>query len=109
MYLNRHTLSNRAYDERRNRTTSLFTLMELDPRDVIDGILVDGNYLADDPVSSGTMRECCPYCRTVPLQLILRYKHVKHAHLLCEQCTRCYDALYPDGTSALNVRTAVFI
>lgn len=90
-----------TYSERRQARAPLFALSELDPRDVIDGKLVNEGYIAEDPISSGTMRECCPFCPSVPLQLILRYKHVKRSHLLCENCTRCFDALYPDGTSAL--------
>jgi len=89
--------------ERRNQRAPEFTLLEVDPRDVVDGAIVDGGFYAEDVQSVGKMREHCPYCITVQLQLVLRYKHVKRSHLFCNSCTRCYDALYPDGTSALIV------
>jgi hypothetical protein len=94
-------------DERRNPRSPLFTLAELDPRDVIDGITLEDGYQAEDPISSGTMREVCPYCVAARLHLILRYKNVKRAHLFCIHCTRCFDALYPDGTSALAIGATV--
>lgn len=91
------------YSERRRRTTPFFTLIELDPRDVIVGVMLEEGYVSEDATPAGKMRELCPYCCSVPLQLILRYKHVKRSHLFCENCTRCYDAVYPDGTSALAI------
>ncbi|MCU6433551.1 hypothetical protein LPB67_07135 [Undibacterium sp. Jales W-56] len=90
-----------AYSERRGTRAPQFTLIELDPRDVIDGVMLEQGYLSDDAQSSGKMREICPHCSGVQLQLILRFRHVKRAHLFCDCCTRCYDALYPDGSSAL--------
>ncbi len=89
--------------ERRNPRAPLFTLAELDPREVVAGVTMSNGYQAEEPVSSGTMREVCPYCVAAPLKLILRYKNVKRSHLFCSHCTRCFDALYPDGTSALAV------
>jgi hypothetical protein len=89
--------------ERRKRTTPSFTLIELDPQDVIDGMMLEEGYVSEDATPVGKMRENCPYCSNVPLQLILRYKHVKRSHLFCENCTRCFDATYPDGTSALAI------
>ena len=90
-----------SYSERRAARAPFFTLIQLDPRDVIDGVMLEQGYLSDDAQSSGRMREICPYCNGVALQLILRFRHVKRAHLFCDCCTRCFDALYPDGTSAL--------
>ncbi|MEB0032277.1 hypothetical protein QN372_16080 [Undibacterium sp. RTI2.1] len=90
-----------SYNERRGTRAPFFTLIEIDPRDVIDGVMLEQGYLSDDAQSSGTMREVCPHCNGVALQLILRFRHVKRAHLFCDCCTRCYDALYPDGSSAL--------
>lgn len=94
---------NQEYSERRKRNTPFFTLIELDPREVIDGVMLEEGYVSIDATPAGKMREICPYCCNVPLQLILRYKHVKRSHLFCENCTRCYDAVYPDGTSALAI------
>jgi hypothetical protein len=89
------------YTERRKRRASLFTLTQLAPWEVVDGVMLEQGYASEDATPAGKMREICPYCNNVPLDLILRYKHVKRAHLFCENCTRCFDALYPDGTSAL--------
>lgn len=87
--------------ERRHTRTHEFTLVQLDPREVIEGVMIADGYQSEDAPSAGSMREHCPYCIGVQLQLILRYKFVKRSHLFCTSCTRCYDALYPDGTSAL--------
>jgi hypothetical protein len=91
------------YSERRNRTGAFFTLKQVAPWEVVDGVMLEQGYASEDAIPSGKMREVCPYCSNVPLALILRYRHVKRAHLFCENCTRCFDALYPDGTSALAV------
>ncbi|MBC3919528.1 hypothetical protein H8L32_18725 [Undibacterium sp. CY18W] len=97
----RNPVQQDIYSERRNLRAPDFTLVQLDPRDVIEGIMIQEGYQSEDAPSAGSMREHCPYCSGVQLQLILRYKFVKRSHLLCTSCTRCYDALYPDGTSAL--------
>lgn len=91
------------YSERRNRTVPFFTLKQLAPWDVADRVMLEEGYASEDATPSGKMREVCPYCSNVPLALILRYRHIKRSHLFCENCTRCFDALYPDGTSALAV------
>jgi hypothetical protein len=98
-----HQSRNQEIAERRNRDVSLFTLKELAPWEVVDGVMKEQGYAAEDVISSGKMRELCPYCDNVPLDLVLRYKHVKRAHLFCANCTRCFDALYPDRTSALAI------
>ncbi|MFZ6849712.1 hypothetical protein [Undibacterium sp. RuRC25W] len=97
------TPSHQLSSDRRNNRAPDFILLEVDPRDVIEGAMVDGIYYAQDIQSVGHMREHCPYCMSTKLQLVLRYKHVKRSHLFCNSCTRCFDALYPDGTSALVV------
>lgn len=81
--------------------TTLFSLMTLDPQDVVDGERSGAGYRADDVVSSGVMREQCPACAGAPLQLVLRHARVIRTHLFCPHCTRCFDAVYPDGSSAL--------
>ena len=78
-----------------------FTLVELDPQLVIEGELVVAGLLTDEVTPVGKMRETCPACSGVALQLVLPYPPVLRAHLYCPQCTRCFDALYPDGRSAL--------
>jgi len=75
--------------ERRESSNPHFTLVQLDPRCVIHGSQQENGYFTEEITPAGTMREVCPHCDNVPLQLILRYKHVIRAHLLCPQCTRC--------------------
>lgn len=78
-------------------------LLELDPQSVIEGVRVEQGFEAEDPRTFGAMREVCPACQDVNLQLVLRQERVKRAHLFCPQCTRCYAATYPDGSCALSL------
>jgi hypothetical protein len=94
-------------DDRRSIHNTSFILVELDPREVVNGKLVDGGLEAESPISSGEVRECCPHCLTQPLQLVVRFQAIKRSHLFCPQCTRCYDALYANGSSALDIGAAV--
>ena len=80
-----------------------FALRELDPRELLAGAVQDGAFAADDVTPAGSMREHCPHCAEQPLQLVLRYRHVIRSHLYCPRCTRCFDALLPDGNSALTL------
>lgn len=80
-----------------------FTLVELDPMSVLHEGQVDSAFMAQEDISSaGKMREACPYCGDVPLQLALRGKQVIRTHLFCEKCTRCFDAIDSDGNPALS-------
>ena len=79
----------------------LFSLVELSPEEVVDGERANAGFVSEDAVMVGKMREKCPHCGDVSLQLVLRYQRVIRPHLYCERCTRCYDAVYPDGRSAL--------
>lgn len=79
-----------------------FSLVELDPSQVVQGVPTEAGYEAAAVQTAGAMREKCPYCQQVPLQLVLRYAHVIRTHLFCPQCTRCFDARYSDGSSALT-------
>jgi len=79
-----------------------FSLVELDPSQVVQGVPTEAGFEAPDVQTAGFMREKCPYCQNVALQLVLRYAHVIRNHLFCPQCTRCFDARYPDGSSALT-------
>ena len=87
--------------ELRTESTAFLSLVELDPRLVVEGTRVDGGFEAKDVIPVGKMRETCPYCLGVPLQLVLRFQHVLRPHLFCEHCTRCFDANFADGNSAL--------
>lgn len=92
--------SNRPAPDLRVRRATALKLVELDPQLVVSGTPAPGGLIAPDVTLAGTMRETCPRCQ-VPLQLALRHKHVIRSHLFCAQCTRCFDALYADGRSAL--------
>ena len=90
-------------ERREHQPPPLLALVELDPRIVIDGERVSQGYQAQDARTFGAMREVCPECQDVNLQLVLRQERVKMAHLFCPQCTRCYSATYPDGSCALSL------
>jgi hypothetical protein len=77
-------------------------LVELDPLSVVAGERRDDIYVAEDVRTHGDMRETCPVCTGRHLKLVLRQSDVRLAHLFCEECTRCYDARFADGSSALN-------
>ena len=84
----------------RAQDRTAFSLLELDPRQVVKGVEVADGVVAEDVMPVGQMRENCPHC-DAPLQLVLRTNNVIRSHLFCEQCTRCFDAINPDGSSAL--------
>ncbi|MBU3738884.1 MAG: hypothetical protein FGM55_08020 [Rhodoferax sp.] len=79
------------------------TLVCLDPALVVDGEPAGGGYLADEVISSGVVREHCPACGDARLHLVLRHARVIRSHLYCPVCTRCFDALGPDGASTLTL------
>jgi len=85
------------------RKPLLLSLVELDPREVVDGVMTEQGFLAPDVMPVGPMREACPHCPGVALQLVLRHRHVRRSHLFCRVCTRCYDALADTGQSALTI------
>ena len=89
--------------EHRHNESAALMLVQLDPASVVDGVPVENGYLAGDIFISGAVRETCPVCQTVHLKLVLRQKYVKRAHMLCEQCTRCFDAHYQDGSPAIAI------
>ena len=92
-----------AAQEHRHNDPDLFYLVQLDPSTLVDGVAVENGYLADDIVMTGGMRETCPVCKTAHLKMVLRQKNVKRAHMFCEQCTRCFDAVYRNGMPALSM------
>lgn len=80
-----------------------FSLVELNPQLVLnDAVLESGIMTEGDVACGGRMRELCPYCGDIPLQLALRSKHVVRTHLYCDKCSRCFDALYSDGSPAFT-------
>lgn len=87
--------------DQRHKRVAPFYLIELDPQLVVDGNVTEAGFLSEGEVdSAGKMRELCPYCTDVPLQLALRSKHVIRTHLYCDKCTRCFDVVFPDGSLA---------
>lgn len=89
--------------EQRHEKPPLMTLVDLDPALVADGAWLHECYLTGDITFSGEVREVCPDCEGVHLQLVLRQEFVKRAHMYCPECTRCFDARYPDGSAALSL------
>lgn len=89
--------------EQRHDQPALLTLVELEPPMVADGVWLHEYYVSGDITFSGEMRERCPECEGVHLQLVLRQDFVKRAHMFCPECTRCFDARYPDGSAALSL------
>jgi hypothetical protein len=89
--------------EQRHDQAALLTLVELDPPMVVDGAWLHDCYVSGDIKFSGEMREVCPECEGVHLQLVLRQDFVKRAHMFCPECTRCFDARYADGSAALSL------
>jgi hypothetical protein len=102
-------LRRRADPGKRDTQATRLLLVELDPRSVVDGVRVASGFMGEDAPSVGMMRETCPYCGGLPLQLVLRQGHVIRSHLVCKACTRCFDAAYPDGSSALTVPAGLSI
>lgn len=96
-------LSTQIWSETRNKNWGEFRLVEVDRSNVVDVVRLDDSYEADGVYSTGEMRELCPYCKVTHLKLVLRQKRVRHAHLFCENCDKCFDARNPDGSSALEL------
>lgn len=100
-----HELEDTAVDKRNDSEPQpILLLLELNPIAVVEGVrLEDDGYRTDDINTYGAMRETCPGCDSAHLQLVLKQTNVRRAHVFCPQCTRCFDALYEDGTSALTL------
>jgi len=94
--------SRRQNPDRREKTDTGLSLVQVDPRLVVRGVRAAAGLLVNDVTPVGNVREMCPHCNK-PLQLILRDKDVIRSHLYCTECTRCFDACYPDGRSALTL------
>lgn len=94
--------SRRLNPDRREKTPTGLSLVQVDPRLVVRGVRAAAGLVVKDVEPVGKVREMCPHCDT-PLQLVLRDKDVIRSHLYCSECTRCFDARYPDGRSALTL------
>jgi hypothetical protein len=95
---------NRATREQRHSDGDMPVLMlkDLAPSEVVAGDRLDHLYATEEVSSCGIMRETCPVCNEAHLRLVLRQNNVRVSHLYCPHCSRCFDACYPDGTSALT-------
>lgn len=91
--------------EQRRVSQTPLVLRELSPDQVVKGVWTDTGFLADEVTPYGQMRETCPQCG-LPLQLVLRHQNVLRTHLYCSSCTRCFDACFPTGRSALSPENA---
>ncbi len=76
-------------------------LSELQPDAVLDAYA--GDIEAPGLMTCGVVRETCPKCLHTHLQLILRQRQVRLAHLFCAQCHACFDAHYTSGVCALTI------
>lgn len=95
--------SHRKHEQRNPELSApLLVLTELNPASIIEGVMLENGLQTEDEIATcGAMRETCLHCEGQHLQLVLRQKAVKVAHLFCPQCTRCYHASYQDGSPAL--------
>lgn len=95
----------KAVSEKRaqNMAQPTLVLVELDPAVVIEGVRLDDGYLTEDINTFGAMREVCPSCGGMHLQLVLKQTNVRREHVFCPKCTRCFDMLCADGTTALTI------
>ncbi len=96
-----HDSGNLSVADKREEDTLLVTLIGLDPSTVVDGVHSEEGFVGADVAFAGKMREVCPVCKDTNLQLVLRQAYVKRPHMFCTRCTRCFDAIYADGTAAL--------
>ena len=95
--------ANAQRSDHRNKSTHEFMLIEIDRSNVVDSVRLDDGYESDGVFATGEMRELCPYCKVNHLKLVLRQKHVRHAHLFCDYCDKCFDARGADGSSVLEL------
>jgi hypothetical protein len=101
--VSRNSASPAQHANLRDKVSTPLRLIEVERSSVVDAIRPQDGQLTDTVYAMGTMRELCPHCRTTHLKLVLRQKRVRHAHLYCEQCNKCFDARYLDGAPALEM------
>ncbi len=92
--------SHPVHGRRQRHPEDSLLLTELSPHIVIDH-RDDGKPV--NLTTFGTVRETCPKCMQMHLNLILRQRNVRTAHLFCAECQSCFDAHYPSGASALTI------
>lgn len=102
-YKSEHHLAEQSVLDKRQKYTGMLILFEINPANVVDSSVTEEGHGACGIITAGAMRETCPECGQAHLKLVLRQERVKLTHAYCESCNRCYDARYPDGTSALSL------
>lgn len=94
-------LAQPSQGRRQSRAEEQLLLTEINGRAVIDHL--DGANGTVNLTTFGTVREACPKCLHPHLNLILRQRNVRSAHLFCAECKGCFDAHYSSGASALTI------
>lgn len=95
------SVANLFLDKRKHQAAQLM-FRQLDPCCIMNGTVTNFGYATPNFVVAGETRETCPECETTHLKLVLLQPGVKRTHLFCTTCTRCFDACYADGSSALE-------
>lgn len=86
---------------RQRREEDNLLLNELSPYAVVDQ--PEDDHAPVNLTTFGVVRETCPKCLQAHLNLILRQRNVRVAHLFCAACHSCFDAHYADGACALTI------
>lgn len=86
---------------RQNHGDDSLLLNELNPHAVVDQ--PEDDHAPVNLMTFGVVRETCPKCMQAHLNLILRQRNVRVAHLFCAKCHSCFDAHYADGACALTI------
>lgn len=90
-----------VHGRRQRHTDDSLLLNELNPHAVVDQ--PEDDHAPVNLTTFGVVRETCPKCMQAHLNLILRQRNVRVAHLFCAACHSCFDAHYADGACALTI------
>ena len=90
-----------VHGRRHRRADDSLLLNELNPHAVV--ARPEDDHAPVNLTTFGVVREICPKCMQAHLNLILRQRNVRVAHLFCAACHSCFDARYADGACALTI------
>lgn len=93
--------SNPVHGRRQRHAEDNLLLTELNPHAIVDQ--PEDQQAPMMLTTFGTVRESCPKCMHSHLNLILRQRNVRTAHLFCAECHSCFDAHYASGVPALTI------